>query len=369
MKEENEKVNELNSRNELLTKEINELNQNKTITDDTVLTLKNDQNMYMSKIKEYENELNECKNKLKCALEENLSIQSDFDNYKLMTDEQLQRKEQELNDAKQEIDIKEKLIMELNKGKKDTEENEEENNITQTLLEQYNANMRKQRIKCNSNRMFRTFSTGSLINNILTPVVNSGLKIPEKYMDIYKNSCNEGQLSQEDKQKLSERINKETEKIKEEENENEENEIKKDKEEEHNIHKTFSELELIQGDSFCFHSHFNANKSVLLPHKKSSSTNIKNNNKQNLSNRNIQNTTNNTGNAEINGTLNKLNNTFNDETSNIINKVQKTNNKKISENLKEMLSRIQQRKNELLEYKKSVNDKLEKMGIKIRQNY
>ena len=37
--------------------------------------------------------------------------------------------------------------MELNKGKKDTEENEEEDNTTQTLLEQYNASMRKQRLK------------------------------------------------------------------------------------------------------------------------------------------------------------------------------------------------------------------------------
>lgn len=348
MKESTEKINELNIKNEKLSQEIEELNQNKITTNN------NDIEVYINKINEYEKEMNGYKEKLKCALEENFSIQSDFDNYKIMIDEQLQRKEQELNDAKDEIDIKEKLIMELHKNKKENDINED-NYSTQKLLEQYNMNMKKQRIMCHSNRIFRTFSTGSLINNILTPVINSGIKIPEKYADIYKNSCNEGMLSLEEKQKLSERINEETEKIKEEENDNENNENNEnDDNKEVKERKGFDGIEVVKGESFGFRG-VGGNKG----NKKQIGVNGKVNVKQNGSNRN--------GNANLSNGGNMGNvNCGNEGVGG--GKGIKGNNKKIAENLKEMLVRIQQRKNELLDYKKEVNERLEKMGIKVKQN-
>ena len=48
------------------------------------------------------------------------------------------------------------------------------------------------------------------------------------------------------------------------------------------------------------------------------------------------------------------------------NEAKKRNSKQITENLKQMLSRIQQRKSELLNYRKTINEKLEKIGVKIR---
>ncbi len=48
------------------------------------------------------------------------------------------------------------------------------------------------------------------------------------------------------------------------------------------------------------------------------------------------------------------------------NDTKKRNSKQIADNLKQMLSRIQQRKSELLNYRKTINEKLEKIGVKIR---
>ena len=105
----------LNEQNDKLNKIIKKLKEEKSLFDNKIVTLENDIDHYQNKIREYEDFIDELKAQLEDALEENITLQTEFETYKLNTGDQLIRKEEELRDIKNDITNKDKIIQKLTK--------------------------------------------------------------------------------------------------------------------------------------------------------------------------------------------------------------------------------------------------------------
>ena len=105
----------LNEQNDKLKEVIKKLKEEKTLFDTKIVTLENDIDHYQNKIREYEDFIDELKTQLEDALEENITLQTEFETYKLTTGDQLIRKDEELKDIKNDITTKEKIIQKLSK--------------------------------------------------------------------------------------------------------------------------------------------------------------------------------------------------------------------------------------------------------------
>ena len=105
----------LNEQNDKLNELIKKLKEDKSVFDTKIVTLENDIDHYQNKVREYEDFIDELKSQLEEALEENITLQTEFETYKLNTGDQLIRKEEELRDIRNDISNKEKLIQRLSK--------------------------------------------------------------------------------------------------------------------------------------------------------------------------------------------------------------------------------------------------------------
>ena len=105
----------LNEQNEKLNELIKKLKEEKTLFDTKIVTMENDIDHYQNKIREYEDFIDELKSQLEDALEENITLQTEFETYKLNTGDQLIRKDEELRDIRNDITNKEKIIQRLSK--------------------------------------------------------------------------------------------------------------------------------------------------------------------------------------------------------------------------------------------------------------
>ena len=312
----------LTTKNEKLTAEIQKINQNKSVIDSKIVTLENDNDHYLGKIRENEARIEDLNMKLESALEENISLQTDFETYKQMSEEH--------KDAKNEILNKDKIIARLNRR-----DSLNMKQIAQKII----VDKRKMSVPVNINintsfgsihssnnnshttpnssrkdkdKLNRTWSTGAII----TPVVGANKKLPEKFVEMYSKSCFAENSNIEENKKIAKK-SKTMDKAPQVENkideavdaESEDNNDSVESSSENK--KEFDVIEVEQGEQF----------EVL----------------SSLGGKNV----------------NKGNDT------------KKRNSKQIADNLKQMLSRIQQRKSELLNYRKTINEKLEKIGVKI----
>ena len=105
----------LNEQNDKLNELIKKLKEDKSLFDTKIVTLENDIDHYQNKVREYEDFIDELKTQLEEALEENITLQTEFETYKLTTGDQLLRKEEELREIKSDINNKEKIIQRLTK--------------------------------------------------------------------------------------------------------------------------------------------------------------------------------------------------------------------------------------------------------------
>ena len=288
----------LTTKNEKLTAEIQKINQNKSVIDSKIVTLENDNDHYLGKIRENEARIEDLNMKLESALEENISLQTDFETYKQMSEEQMIRKEQELKDAKNEIMNKDKIINRLNRRDSATMKQSVQKILSDNKQRKMSVPINTSFNQLNNNatsspanapnfrrhsKSFKTWSSAE-INNIITPVADINKKLPDKFVEMYSKSC----IGDENKDKqIDEAVEAESNSSESEQRE-------------------FDVIEIEKGEEFeliC----------------KSSMKEIK-----------------------------------------------KMNSKQLTDNLKEMLKRIQKRKSELLNYRKSINEKLEKIGVKLR---
>ena len=105
----------LNEQNDKLNELIKKLKEEKSLFDTKIVTLENDIDHYQNKIREYEDFADELKAQLEDALEENITLQTEFETYKLNTGDQLLKKDEELRDIRSDMITKEKIIQRLNK--------------------------------------------------------------------------------------------------------------------------------------------------------------------------------------------------------------------------------------------------------------
>ena len=105
LSEQNDKLNEL----------IRKLKEEKSIFGTKIVTMENDIDHYENKIREYEDFIDELKAQLEDALEENITLQTEFETYKLNTGDQLLRKDEELREIRNDMTNKEKLLQRFTK--------------------------------------------------------------------------------------------------------------------------------------------------------------------------------------------------------------------------------------------------------------
>ena len=105
----------LNEQNDKLNKLVKKLKEEKSLFDTKIVTLENDIEHYQNKIREYEDFTDELKAQLEDALEEIITLQTEYETYKLNTGDQLIRKDEELRDIRNDNINKEKIIQRLTK--------------------------------------------------------------------------------------------------------------------------------------------------------------------------------------------------------------------------------------------------------------
>ena len=138
----------LNQQNESLNKLVKKYKEEKIAFDSKIVTLENDVEHYQNKIREYEDFIEELKSQLESALEENITLQTEFETYKLNTVEQLIRKEEEIKEIKNDINYKDNLIKKLSQN---PEEKFNIKNLQQKLI--------KEKKIINTKRRFSVFES------------------------------------------------------------------------------------------------------------------------------------------------------------------------------------------------------------------
>ena len=110
-------IQDLNKQNEKLNQEIKNIKEEKKIKDSKIIILENDTEHFQKLIRQNEAIIDELNYKLEEALEENITIQTEFEIYKQIIGEQLMRKEEEIKEIKNDMFSKNLMIEKLNKKK------------------------------------------------------------------------------------------------------------------------------------------------------------------------------------------------------------------------------------------------------------
>ena len=108
-------IQDLNKQNEKLNQEIKNIKEEKKIKDTKIIILENDTEHFQKLIRQNEAIIDELNYKLEEALEENITIQTEFEIYKQIMGEQLMRKEEEIKEIKNDMFSKNLMIEKLNK--------------------------------------------------------------------------------------------------------------------------------------------------------------------------------------------------------------------------------------------------------------
>ncbi len=111
-------IQDLNNKNEILIKEMGKIKEEKKLKDNKIIALENDCEYFQKIIRQNEAIIDELNIKLEEILEENITIQTEFEIYKQIMNEQIMRKEDEIKDIKNDIFSKDFMIKKL-KNKKE----------------------------------------------------------------------------------------------------------------------------------------------------------------------------------------------------------------------------------------------------------
>ena len=106
-------IQNLNKQNDRLSNEVKKLKEEKALFDTKIVSLENDNEHFQNKIREYEALTEDLENQLESALEENITLQTEFETYKQTTGEKLIRKDDEIRDIKNDLINKDKFIQRL----------------------------------------------------------------------------------------------------------------------------------------------------------------------------------------------------------------------------------------------------------------
>ena len=112
-------IQELNKQNEKLIQEINKIKEDKKSKDTKIVILENDSEYFQKLIRQNEAIIDELNYKLEEVLEENITIQTEYEIYKQIMNEQIMRKEDELKEIKNDMYSKDLMIKKLKNKKGD----------------------------------------------------------------------------------------------------------------------------------------------------------------------------------------------------------------------------------------------------------
>jgi len=340
-------IQNLNKANEKLKKEIKDVLEESHLTKTKIVSLENANDHYLGKMRENEALIEDLTNQLESALEENITLQTEFEMYKQQNEEALIRKEQEIKDFKNDLINKEKIIQRLNDKRASIRDLKQKFQLPNEIMKQYKRQFTTMEgINDNTKNKSNNISdienikkeNSSIINDdeIITPLSNSTTKYPSKFIEIYRKSIGGGG-------KLMNQIG------------DKRNSIRKS-------------IELMKGINF---------DDELLVNKNSNNDILKVNTLKDDSIIEGENEDKNDK-DDIEDDSDSDKKVFEDlviceeKDFNIIpikklmSESKKVRNKKLADNLKNMLARIQKRKEILINHQKSNNKKFEKLGINLR---
>ena len=355
-------IQNLNKMNEKLKDDMKKISDEKHLIKSKIIALENDNDHYMSKLRQNDALIEDLTNQLESALEENITLQTEFELYKQQNEEALIRKDQEIKDFQNDISNKEKIIKRLNDKRASIRELKQKFLLPKDMIEQYQRkltnsipleelqkNLEKDKEKDKSNPYIKSTSNigeGKLV----TPVSNTSTKYPPKFFEIYRKSIRDDNMQKKDtikqnlelKKKASNNINDNKIIVKKSsKNINSDNDEDKEKD---NI---FSKVSTLKEDTIVDLKDVIEDK----------------NNKEEIED----------DDSSVSDKKCFEDLVICDEKDfNIIpikklmNQNKKTNNNKLQEYLKSLLLITQKRKEALINHQKANNKKLEKIGIKLR---
>ena len=193
-------IQNLNKLNDKLQEDMKKILNEKNLTKSKIIALENDNDHFQNILRQNEALIEDLNNQLESALEENITLQTEFELYKQKNEETLVRKEQEIKDFLNDISNKEKIIQRLNDKRASIRELKEKFLMPKDLLDQFQRKLTtstpfddiKSFIinKNNSNKVSKCTTLDE--NKIVTPLSNSKTKYPEKFMEIYRKSIRRG---------------------------------------------------------------------------------------------------------------------------------------------------------------------------------
>ena len=312
----------LTEQNEKINKLLEKYKEEKTLNTNKIVSLENDVDHFENKIRECEDFIEELKSKLEIALEENITMQNEYGNYKLKAIEQLSRKEEEIKQLRDDNNIKDIKIKKLSQNNKEKFDIQK---LQQKLIKDKKIIQKKRHFSVFENS-FNKLNIQNLKNIFDSPSPRyTGSKFSDKKyngnINLNNNSFYSSNNTPRDNKNNYEReyLAKTDKKIKQKKEEmnglNAVITIKQNNKNKNNIKKKFEELIIC----------YELNDEIL------ASKNINNSDRYNL----------------------LFNNDY-------------INKNELEKELKNVMIGIQRRKNELINLKKYINQKLAKLDIKIK---
>ena len=96
-------IQDLTKLNDKLMDDIKKVKEEKKLKEAKIVFLENDNDHYQKKIRQFEALIDDLNTQLESTLEENITLQTEFEIYKQTTSEELMRKDEELQDCKSDI--------------------------------------------------------------------------------------------------------------------------------------------------------------------------------------------------------------------------------------------------------------------------
>jgi len=189
-------IQNLNKANEKLKEEMKKILDEKHLTKAKIIALENDNDHFQNKLRQNDALIEDLTNQLESALEENITLQTEFELYKQKNEETLIRKDEEIKDIQNDLSNKEKIIKRLNDKRASIRELKQKFQIPTDFMRQYQRKLTtsipglKDNLKKLKDHTDDKMDKSVIIeeNKLITPLSNSSTKYPSKFMEIYRKS-------------------------------------------------------------------------------------------------------------------------------------------------------------------------------------
>ena len=188
-------IQNLNKANEKLKEEMKKILDEKHLTKAKIIALENDNDHFQNKLRQNDALIEDLTNQLESALEENITLQTEFELYKQKNEETLIRKDEEIKDIQNDLSNKEKIIKRLNDKRASIRELKQKFQIPTDFMRQYQRKLTTsipglKDIKKLKDHTDDKMDKSVIIeeNKLITPLSNSSTKYPSKFMEIYRKS-------------------------------------------------------------------------------------------------------------------------------------------------------------------------------------